>query len=466
MQLTGPAFLFLFLPLSLLVVFLIPKAHRRMGLSLLSVLWYVLANADNLIGLAHIAVLVFFTVLMVCLPPPRGMIGAKLRVSAMVIFALISFLAARLLLEYGPDTYQYPAGLLFVTLSAISYAVDLARGDTFRPRNPLDLIGYLLFFPVLTMGPALRSKEYFDLTENIGFVPDFFCFGVRKYMLGTIKRLAVAAVVLRAFSETIVYTETSMHPVSLLLLLSLSFVGFYFAVTGAADMARGVCAMYGIPLPRDRSSLVLAVTPDRTFYGVMISLRKYLSDYLLIPLSRRLGGKGGRVLCTLLLFVCTVFLWRTRPEMLLFALPVLVFSFLCYSRRVRHLCVKNTAVSMLFVLLAAVLCTPLTLALALDEPLELFAFIQSALHTGGRYPFHGVFSIMQDARYLVVLFIILILLLPYAYFCKWLRRHGSERLHRALLIAETVLLFIGFAGTLIYFAPQFPLYGLYGMYYM
>lgn len=466
MQLTGPTFLFLFLPLSLLLVLLLPKAHRRIALSLLSMLWYILAGRDNPMGLAHIALLVFFSVIMAYLPTPHGIMRAKLRVGVWVAVPLISFLAARLALEYGPDTYTYPTGLLFVTLAAVSFAIDTARGDAIRPRNPLELMGYLLFFPTVTMGPILRSKQYFDLTENIGFDPEFFCFGVRKYMLGYIKRLAVAAVVLRAFSEMMVYTETAMHPISFVAVLILSFVGFYFAVTGTVDMARGVCAMYGIPLPRDRARLVMGTSPDLAFYGVLLSLRKFLADYLLTPLRRQFGGKGGRVLATLLLFVCTVLLWRTRPEMLLLALPILLFAFLGFSRRVRKVMTKNTALRILFCVVSCFLCAPLTLALALDEPLQIFSLATSALRAEGSYPFYDVFSVIRDAGYLLLLILALLLLLPYGYVCKWLRRRVRGRTRTVILVTETVLLFVGFVATLIYLTPQFPSYATHGIYHM
>lgn len=464
MQLTGPAFLFLFLPISLLIVFLLPRAHRRICLSLLSVFWYVVANIANPTGLAHVALVVFFSVIMAYLPAPHSVRWAKLRTGVWVTVPILSFLTARLLLEYGSLGYTYPAGLLFVTLSSISFAIDQARGDTLRPRNPLELIGYLLFFPVLAVGPVLRSKQYFDMTEDIGFSPELFCFGVRRYMLGYIKRLAVAAVVLRAFSEVMIYTQTQMHPISLLALLALSFVGFYFAIAGTADMARGVCAMYGIPLPRDRARPSMGTTPDRTFYGIMLSVRGYLSDYLLRPLRHRFTGKGGRVLATVLLFACTVLLWRTRPEALLFALPILIFSLINFSPRVRKFVTKHAAARLLFPILSVLLCTPLTLALTLSDPFSVWEMTAAAIHSGGSYPFYAVFSVIRDARYLIFLVIAFLFLMPYAYLCKWLRRRSSARVRMIIQITETALLFVGFIAAAIYLSPQFPLYAEQGIY--
>ena len=192
----------------------------------------------------------------------------------------------------------------------------------------MELIGYLLFFPVLTVGPILRSKQYFDRTEQIRFSPDCFCFGVRRYMLGYIKRLAVAAIFLRAMSELMLYANEDVPLLSFLIVLIFSFLGFYFAISGTTDLAVGVCAMYGIAIPHDRARLSRATTPDRVIYGLLPSLHSYISDYLITPLLGHTGKKGGRLCAALLFFVATVLAWRTRPEMLLFALPLLVFALL------------------------------------------------------------------------------------------------------------------------------------------
>ena len=160
MQLTGPVFLFLLLPLSLLICRFVPPTRRRLVLSLLSIGWYALVNASNPVGLLHIALLLAVMLLLVYLPAPRSALVGKLRTTLGVLLPILSLLAARLLAEYGSTWYVYPIGLAFITLSAVSLSVDLARGDTVRPKNPLDVIGYLLFVPTLVAGPIIRSKHF------------------------------------------------------------------------------------------------------------------------------------------------------------------------------------------------------------------------------------------------------------------------------------------------------------------
>ena len=468
MQLTSPTFLFLFLPLSLPLVLLIPPRHRRLSLSLLSLLFLTVVNRGNLTGLIHILLLVCFGTVTAYLPTPRSIRAARWRATLSVVVPLLAFLAARLLCEYAGTLYAYPTGLLFVTLGVISYAIDRARGDVLCPRNPLELMGYFVFFPTLALGPLLRSKQYFDLTEEIAFSPTLFTAGIRNYMLGYVKCLAVAAVAMRAITDILTRSALFFHPVSLLLLLLFSYLVFYFFVTGAADMARGICAMYGISLPEQGLGRLHSAAPHARMQAVLPSLRSYLLDYVYSPLRHRFGRPAGKLFCALALPLLTVLIWRTRPEMLLFASPILLCAGLSLIPGAkRFFAPRNALLRLLSALGGGLLCSAFTLATVLEKPMDIFSLTAAAV-AGSRGDFlpHAVFGAMQDTPYLVVLGIALLLILPYAYLRPlWLRR-ASERARTVTELAETVLLFATFLLCVLYFLPQFPLLAEVGYYRM
>ena len=469
MQLTSPFFLFLFYPISLLPILFLPKRYRRLALSLISVIFFAAINMGNPTGLAHILFVVFFTVCLAYLPIPRSVRGGKLRALLMVCLPLFSFVAARLLCEYGNGIYHYPVGLLFVTLHTVSYAVDYARGDVVCPRNPLELIGYLLFFPTLSMGPVIRSKHYFDLTEEMAFTPALFTDGARRYMLGYIKRLAVAAVALRALTDILSRSDIFFHPVSLLLLLLLSYLTFYFFVTGTTDMALGICAMYGISLPRGSNTApVFSAAPHKMLQAMLRSLRLFLLDYLYTPLRRRFGKRTAKAFAALLLPALTVLIWRTRPEMLLLAAPILLVGGLCLIPAVkRFFTPRRHPLRLLLALLSTLPISVFTLATVLEKPLQLLALCEAARDgTGGTFRLYAVLGTVRDIRYLTVLVLLLALLAPYAYLRPWLLRRARPRTRQIVTVTETVLLFAAFLLSLIYFLPQFPELSEVGLYRM
>lgn len=461
MQLTSVAFLFLFLPLSLPLTFFLPKAYRRITLSLLSILWYVIGNSGNLWGIVHIGALVCFTVLIAYLPTPRTIGAAKFRTTLLILVSVLSFAAARIANEYFNTPYSYPTGLLFVTLGIISYAIDRARGDVVRPRNPLELIGYLLFFPTLMLGPIVRSKHYFDLTEDFSVKPTLLTEGIRLYMLGYVKRLAVAAVLMRAIQDLLHYREVIFSPSIFILLLLLSYFFFYFYISGSADLVRGVCAMYGISLPRDRSNVLLAPTPDHMLYGTMLSLRNYLLDYVRLSLHHVCKKRCGRILSILLIYCITVLIFRTRIELLLIGLPILLFALLTELTPVRKLLSTKLRWRFLLAPLSILLCSLFTLSLLLPNPLDVFSLIPSAFATEAIYPTHYILGAMQDAHYLGILLILLIIFLPWGLLRTPLLRKAGERARLLLSVCEITILFVCFVLTMIYFLPQFPSYAEY-----
>lgn len=461
MQLTSVAFLFLFLPISLPLVFFLPKAYRRLSLSLLSILWYVLANLNNLWGTLHIGVLVFFAVLIAYLPTPRSIGSAKFRTAFLILMSIVSLVAARIINEYLDTSYLYPTGLLFVTLGIISYAMDYARGDVIRPRNPLELIGYLLFFPTLMVGPVVRSKHFFDLTEGISLKPALLTEGIRLYMLGYVKRLAVAAVLMRALQDLLHYSEAIFSPTIFILLLLCSFFFFYFYISGSADLARGVCAIYGISLSRDRGNVLTSPTPDRMLYGTMLTLRNYLFDYVRYPLCRVCKKRWGRILSILLIYSITVLAFRTRLELLLLGLPILLFALLMELTPTRKLLGATHWGRLLFVPISILLCSLFTLSLLLPNPMDIFSLVKSAFTAEAIYPTRYILGVVQDAGYLGILLILLAVFSPWALLRNWLFRKVGERTKLLFAVCEITFLFVCFVLTLIYFLPQFPSYAEY-----
>lgn len=458
MQLTSIVFLFLFLPLSLPLTLFLPKAYRRLSLSLLSILWYVLANLSNLWGILHIGVLVCFAVLIAYLPTPRTIGAAKFRTALLILSSIFSLVAARIVSEYLNTAYAYPTGLLFVTLGIVSYAIDHARGDVIRPRNPLELIGYLLFFPTLMVGPVVRSKHFFDLTEELSLKPALITDGIRLYMQGYIKRLAVAAVLMRAIQDLLHYSEMIFSPTILVLLLICSFFFFYFYISGSAELARGVCAIYGIPLPRDRGNVLASPTPDHMFYGTTLTLRNYLFDYVRYPLCRVCNNRRGRILSILLIYCITVLVFRTRLELLLLGAPILLFALLTELTPVRKLPTAKLWQRLLLAPISMLLCAFFTLSLLLPKPLDILFLIKSAFSPETNHPTRYILGAMQDANYLVILLILLVVLLPWGLLRNWLLRKAGERTKLLCSICEISFLFVCFVLTVIYFLPQFPSY--------
>ena len=282
-------------------------------------------------------------------------------------------------------------------------------------------------------------------------------------MMGFIKRLAMAAVLMRALRQLLDYAEYMISPLLLLLLLFGSYFAFYFFFTGTADMARGICFMYGIRTPRDRGHVLAAGSPDRVLCGIALSLYRFMLDYVYEPLKRVLPAKTGHFWARITVFVLSALFFRTRPEMLLFALPMLllVLLSLMWSGRRHRLYLR-----VLFAPLMLLACSFFTLAMMMDRPMKMFALIGEAFANNTGVRLYHVFEAVRDFRYLLVVMAVFLVLVPLTYLSNWFWRCAGAKLRITVKCVTTVLLFTAFACTVFYLMPQFPGYAdqAYGFY--
>lgn len=453
MQLTAPAFLLIFLPVSLLLTLPVPKKHRTKALAAISALWYVLANRESPLGVAAVFLLLLFAYAMV-LPRPEQI--PRIRLFFGTVLPLSLLLAARLLAEYGNAAFRYPYGLTFVVLAAISATVDRVNGKCDAPRSFFDFAVYLLFFPLLFLGPLLHFRHFQERLDAAAPSLERFSVGVRLYMGGTVKYLAISAVLFRSLIQIITYSE-GLHYLIALLLPLLAFGGFWFLLAGCTDISRGVAYMYGFAYPKSHRVGFLAREPFRLVFGAYHALYVYLKHYVLEPLGRRCRGRLCRVLSLVLLLVLYALFFRTRPDALLFLLPLLLFLLpaALWPRLSRS---PRAPFWTLIGVCGCVCLSPFLLAISIEEPLELLGLLGTLGDEVSIYQFHYVFSAVLNTRYLLISLLLAMIFLPMSYYRGALERHLRGGWLTAFRYVELGLLFGGFLLTLVYFLPQFPAY--------
>ena len=88
-----------------------------------------------------------------------------------------------------------PIGISFFTFHAISYVVDVYRGDATAQKSPVHAALYLLLFPQLIAGPIIRYRDIADQLARRVVTLDDFADGVRRFVIGLGKKVLIANVV-------------------------------------------------------------------------------------------------------------------------------------------------------------------------------------------------------------------------------------------------------------------------------
>lgn len=450
MQLVNPLFMFLFLPLSLLPLLVSGKRHRKGLLTALSLLWLLFVNRSTPAALLPIVLLVAALCLLSLLPDR----APRVRLVFSVALPLVTLLAARLLAEYA--SFRYPTGLTMISLAAVSMAIDRYRGDAPEREGPLAVISYLLFFPTMLVGPLLRYKQFLYATEHAApLARETLARGACLFMRGYVKRVALAAVLMRTFADVRSFGEASLPPLALLLLLLMAYAFLYAFVTGTTDMARGVMALYGIAPPRAQSGAVALLMPHRVLSCMLLPLDRYIEDYLARPVRARVHGMRGRMLAATLTVAVTVLFYRTRPEMLLTALPLFLTAWLSVKlprwRRFPHRIPARLFLGTLSVLSLSLL----ALSMMLGNPLDVVRLIARSFDGSATYSVYYLFGAIADAGYLTPA-LALLAFSPVLHYYPMLASRLPRSTDTALRAISVILLILAFIGTVSYFMPQFP----------
>ena len=213
MQITNFSFLFLFLPLTLLLAFLTRKHLRAQNTALLA-LSLAFYACSGLRGLSVLLALSFAVWLLARLRG-RGWqtLGIVVCIAALCYFKYTGFLTDnwnRLTgLNAAIPTIAAPLGVSFFTFLAISYLADVRRGTIPAERSFGCLLLYFTFFPKAAQGPLMR---YDGLAPQLAQRQADLPTGIERFILGLGKKVLPAEAAGKIASQVFVLSAVALTP--------------------------------------------------------------------------------------------------------------------------------------------------------------------------------------------------------------------------------------------------------------
>lgn len=184
-----------------------------------------------------------------------------------------------------------PLGISFFTFTQIAYLIDSYRSEA-REYNFLNYSLFVTFFPHLLAGPIIHHKEMmpqFDRRRNKVLNYRNLSLGMYLFFIGLAKKVFIAD----AFA---VYANSGLDIAGSLTMIdawitSLSYtMQLYFDFSGYTDMAIGTALMFNIKLPINFNSPYKALNIQDFWRRWHITLSRFLRDYIYIPLG---GNRTG-----------------------------------------------------------------------------------------------------------------------------------------------------------------------------
>ena len=201
-----------------------------------------------------------------------------------------------------------PVGISFYTFQAMSYTIDVYRGEIPASRNLVNFLAYVAFFPQLVAGPIERARHLlpqFDRTLTI--TRPMLVEGIWLMLWGMFKKVFIADN-LDPLVSMVYGSGVYSAPATALATIAFA-VQIYCDFSGYSDIARGTARILGFDLMVNFNVPYVATSVREFWRRWHISLSTWLRDYLYISLG---GSRGGpwRTYCNLFITMVLGGLWH------------------------------------------------------------------------------------------------------------------------------------------------------------
>ncbi|MGE3317045.1 MAG: MBOAT family protein, partial [Planctomycetaceae bacterium] len=297
-------FLFAFLPVTLLVYFVLGGAGKRQlalaWVTATSLVFYGWFEPKNLllIGCSMICNYALGCVLCserVTLRLRQVLLGGGIAANIVLLgyYKYFSFFVENLNsfagTAYAVVPLALPLGISFFTFQQLSYLIDAYRGET-REHNFLHYCLFVTFFPHLIAGPLVHHGEMLpQFTRDSTFRPKrrHIEVGLTIFFIGLFKKVVIADAIAEHASPVFAAAEAGVH-----LTFLEAWCGaiaytlqLYFDFSAYSDMAIGLARLFGVRLPLNFHSPYKATNIIDFWRRWHMTLSRFLRDYLYIPLG-------------------------------------------------------------------------------------------------------------------------------------------------------------------------------------
>jgi alginate O-acetyltransferase complex protein AlgI len=226
-------------------------------------------------------------------------VGVAATIAPLVVFKYYGFFsleatraATSLGLDVGLPLVQLilPVGISFFTFMAISYVVDVYRGDT-ALATWIDVFLYLSFFPHLVAGPIVRPNELIpqlDVRRDPRHVD--VAGGMWLILGGLFKKVVVSSYLASAMVDPLFGDPAAFSALDVIVGVAAYAIQIYADFSGYTDIAIGVATMLGFRFPQNFDRPYTARSLQDFWRRWHITLSRWLRDYLYIPLG---GSRRG-----------------------------------------------------------------------------------------------------------------------------------------------------------------------------
>ncbi len=302
-------FMFRFLPIALLLYYIVPAKYRNAVLFVVSLIFYSWGEVR------YFPIMIFSTVL----DYSCGMaikrwrdnkticrialcVSVVVNLGMLFFFKYTDFFISNINALLGTSIpllqLTLPLGISFYTFQTMSYTIDVYRGDAAAEKNIINFGAYVTMFPQLIAGPIVR---YTDVAERLNILKgritaDRLDEGVTEFIFGLVKKVIIANGVGALWTEITGTIGLENVSTGLAWLGILAYtMQIYFDFSGYSLMAIGLGKMLGFDFPANFDHPYISKSITEFWRRWHITLGTWFREYVYIPLGGNRCGKGRQI---------------------------------------------------------------------------------------------------------------------------------------------------------------------------
>lgn len=309
-------FLFLFLPVVIILYYIIPKQLKNLFILISGLFFYAWGEPIYVFIMIASTLIDYFAGLVIYkFGHKPAMRKAALIVSVIMNLSLLGFFKySNFIIEninhifgtaYGAPTALLPIGISFFTFQSMSYTIDLYRGNINVQKNPITFAAFVTLFPQIVAGPIVRYEDIADELENRRIDIDTIWDGILQFVAGLGKKVLIANNI-----GTLWYTVKAMDlntvPVATAWLgIAAYTLQIYFDFSGYSDMAVGMGKILGFHFPKNFDYPYESKSITEFWRKWHMTLSSWFKSYVYFPLGGSRKGFARMILNTAIVWFLT-----------------------------------------------------------------------------------------------------------------------------------------------------------------
>ncbi len=314
---SSAVFLCIYLPLVLPGYYICPKKWRNLFLLIVSLVFYAWGEPKYvLLMMFSILINYIFGRLTDKNRENRRRLKLLLVLSVVIDLGLLGFfkytdfiitnLNAAFSTGFDLLNVALPIGISFYTFQAMSYTIDVYRGDVKVQKNLIDFGMYISMFPQLIAGPIVRYSDVEAQLKDRSVTTGDFADGIMRFVVGLGKKVLLANQIGALWTEIYGLGGATSALTAWLGAAAYTFQ-IYFDFSGYSDMAIGLGRMLGFKFPENFRYPYESLSITDFWRRWHITLSTWFKEYLYIPLGGNRRGLMRQALNLLIVWTLTGF---------------------------------------------------------------------------------------------------------------------------------------------------------------